>query len=378
MTTRAYTIYRLLGHGGYGKVYQASAAEPDGKKRVVALKLVDPARVSEDNLAGLRDEARVAHLLDDPAVVHVEPPFLLEGRWAVEMEFADGASLYRVLEDHPRIPPRPAAELVAEVLRALDHLVHQPGPDGQPLGFVHRDIKPGNLQLVPTGEVKLLDFGCALVHGAARERPGTDSDAVVGTRGYIAPERFESLEDPKGDVYALGVLLHHLVTGTLPGSIAETLPLPPEADEVLRVAEAMRHREVTERMDAAQARRQLLAVHHRIPGPTLAEWTRVARPVPRGLPPDELVGRTLHVTQHEMPLYGERRKGKTVTPVALLQSDPVMSDSVVPIPERAQAPAPPAQAGPSWVVVAIVAVLATVVALGCGGGVGAVLGLLMW
>lgn len=378
MSTRAYTIYRLLGHGGYGKVYQASATEPDGSRRVVALKLVDPARVSEDSLAGLRDEARIAHLLDDPAVVQVEPPILLEGRWAVEMEFVDGASLYRLLKEHPRVPPRPAAELVSEVLRALDKLVHQPGPHGGPLGFVHRDLKPGNIQLTPMGEVKLLDFGAAYVHGLSRERPATDSDVVVGTRGYIAPERFENLDHPAGDVYALGVLLHHMITGALPGTLSDTGPLPPGGEEVLRITEAMRHREWTERIDAAQARQRLQAIHQRLPGPTLAEWARVVRPIPRGLPPDDLVGRTLHVTTHEMPLYSERRKGKTVTPVALLQSDPVMSEpgSVVPAPERAHARPPPS--GLSWVLVAALTLAAALLALACGGGIGAIAGLLVW
>jgi serine/threonine protein kinase len=374
----AYTIHRLLGHGGYGKVYQATAKAPDGTKKVVALKLVDPACLSEDNLAGLRDEARIAHLLDHPSVVRVEPPFLLQGLWAVEMEFVDGASLHRILEDHPRVPPRPATELVATVLGALDRLVHQPGPDGRPLAFVHRDLKPGNVQLTPTGDVKILDFGSALATGVPRERATTDTHAVVGTRGYIAPERFEHQDHPKGDVYALGVLLHHLITGALPGATTNVLPLPPEATEALAIAEAMRDREWTERMDAAEAHQRLRVVHQLMTGPTLAEWVGAVRPVPRGLPPDDLVGQVLRPTEHEMPLYGERRRGKTVTPAAVLVSDPVMHSepggSVRPLPPRVQAPPsrPPVALG------LLFGVLFGGLALACGIGAGGLVAWLVW
>jgi len=376
-TSTAYTIHRLLGQGGYGKVYQATATAPDGTKKVVALKLVDPARISEDNLAGLRDEARVAHLLDDPSVVHVEPPFVLQGLWAVEMEFVDGASLFRILSDHPRIPPRPATELVATVLASLDRLVHQPGPDGRPLDFVHRDIKPGNVQLTPTGEVKLLDFGSALATGARRERAATESQAVVGTRGYIAPERFEHHDHPRGDVYALGVLLHHLITGALPGTLSDVLPLPAEATEALAVSEAMRNREWEDRMDAAEAHQRLRVMHQLMTGPTLAEWVRVVRPVPRGLPPDDLVGQVLRPTEHEMPLYGERRRGKTVTPAALLTSDPVMhseTGSVRPVPVRTKAP----RRGPPVMLGVVLGTLFGGLALACGIGAGGLFGWLLW
>lgn len=355
----SYTIHRLLGQGGFGKVYQATATEADGTKQVVALKLVDPSAASEVRLAGLRDEARVASLLDDPVMARVEPPFVLQGMWAVEMEYVDGTSLFHLLKAHPRLPPRPAVEIVATVLGALSRLSAQ--------GFIHRDLKPGNVQLTPTGVVKVLDFGNAMVRGARREREPTAQDAVIGTRGYIAPERFDNTEDPKGDVYALGVMLHHVIVGSLPGATAEGAPLPPGADDALKVAAAMRARELSDRMDAAAARDRLLDLHADMKGPNLAEWVRVVRPVPRGLPADDLVGKVLRPTAHEMPLYGERRRIKTVTPAALLQSDPVMSETGSP---PRPAPAPSSRGGPIVLVLGVAAVMALVATLVCGLGLG--------
>ncbi len=362
----SYTIYRLLGQGGFGKVYQATATEVDGTKQVVALKLVDPAAASEVRLAGLRDEARVASLLDDPVMVRVEPPFVLQGMWAVEMEYVDGTSLFHLLKAHPRLPPRPAVEIVATVLRALSRLSAQ--------GFIHRDLKPGNVQLTPTGVVKVLDFGNAMVRGARREREPTAQDALIGTRGYIAPERFNNREDPKGDVYALGVMLHHVIVGSLPGSTSDGAPLPPGADDALDIAAAMRARELTERMDAATARERLLDLHADMKGPNLAEWVRVVRPVPRGLPPDELVGQVLRPTAHEMPLYGERRRVKTVTPAALLQSDPVMSETGSP---PGPAPSSTPTAGPTLLVLGIAVVFVLVATLACGLGLGVSVGVVL-
>ena len=214
-TDRRYHIDDVLGRGGFGTVYRATLTDNDGFTKAVAVKLLNDAQAHAEVLQRFRDEARILGLLRDRAIVQVDPPVQLGGRWAVVMELVDGASLSRLLKRHGSFPPRVALEVIAEVARALDKAIHQPGPDGRPLRLVHRDLKPGNIQLTQAGEVKILDFGIARADFDQREAKTTHG--IVGTPGYIAPERFDGHEDPKGDVFSLGGVLFKLLCGGLPG-----------------------------------------------------------------------------------------------------------------------------------------------------------------
>lgn len=224
--SRHYRILGVLGSGGFGKVYRARLEGPQGFKKEVALKLLhEDAELPAGTLERFRDEARVLGLVRDRAVVGVDPPLRLEGRWAVVMEYVEGRSCRELLRDRGPMPPRIALSIVGEVARALAHLYDHPGPEGKPLRLLHRDIKPANVQVDRTGAVKLLDFGIARADFAERETNTTA--AIAGTYGYIAPERLAGQEGPAADVYSLGVMLRSLVTGRKP---RRKLSLAPQGD----------------------------------------------------------------------------------------------------------------------------------------------------
>jgi serine/threonine protein kinase len=289
---RTYKILRRLGEGGFGTVYQAVLTDGSGFEKLVALKMLPTHRVSDSTLALLRDEARVAGLLRDRAVVQVQAPMQLDGRWVVEMEYVDGASLARILKQHDTVPPRPALEIVAEIARALDSVVNQPGPDGRPLMLVHRDLKPGNVQLTPTGEVKILDFGAARSPALVRESAPTEG--VTGTPGYIAPERFSGIDDPRSDVFSLGCMLHRMLTGAVPDREAPAMDsLDIGGRRVLALATRMCEPVLDQRMTAWDVEAEAQKVLTGLGGPRLREWASQSVPQGSWMVADDLVGHTL-------------------------------------------------------------------------------------
>ena len=218
---RRYHIKHRLGGGGFGVVYLADMLGAGGFRKPVALKVLHDTlkgEAAEDAAMRLRDEARVLGLVHHRAIVHVDGLIQLGGRWALIMEYVPGVSLDRLL-DVGAVPVGPALEIIGECAAALDAATNTAGEDGQPLGLVHRDIKPPNIQLTPKGEVKVLDFGIAKADYGSRESKTTSRFSF--TRGYTAPERILRMLDeeereqgddgPEVDIYSLGVVLYELV-----------------------------------------------------------------------------------------------------------------------------------------------------------------------
>ena len=176
--------------------------------REVAVKLLRPefAR-DEDGLARFRAEAHHAGSLSHPNIAHVydyweaEPP---EPGHLV-MELVDGPSLARILERGPLDPGR-TMDIVAQAARGL--------AAAHGTGLVHRDIKPGNLLIRSDGLLKITDFGIS--HGPG-EALVTQTGALIGTPAYLAPERAAGASaTPAADLYSLGVVAHHCLTGRMP------------------------------------------------------------------------------------------------------------------------------------------------------------------
>ena len=199
--------YRLgdrIATGGMGEVWRARDLVLD---RPVAVKLLRPGYADHEGLARFRAEARHAGSLSHPGIARVYdyceadppyPPYLV-------MELVDGPSLARLLEDGPVGPAR-TMSLIAQAARAL--------AAAHAAGLVHRDIKPGNLLVSRSGQVKITDFGIARTAGsAALTRPGV----LMGTAAYLAPERASGASaGPAADLYALGIVAYQCLTGRLP------------------------------------------------------------------------------------------------------------------------------------------------------------------
>jgi eukaryotic-like serine/threonine-protein kinase len=200
--------YRLddrVGVGGMGEVWHAADLVLD---RPVAVKLLHPGYARDgQELARFRAEAQHAGSLSHPDIAQVYdyheadppyPPYLV-------MELVDEPSLASLLEEGPADPAR-TMDLIAQAAGALQA--------AHPAGLVHRDIKPGNLLVSRSGQLKITDFGISHAVGSAPlTRPGT----LIGTPAYLAPERAAGLPaTPAADLYALGIVAFQCLTGRPP------------------------------------------------------------------------------------------------------------------------------------------------------------------
>jgi protein kinase-like protein/PASTA domain-containing protein len=203
-----YRIERTLGHGGMGIVYLARQLELD---RLVALKVIRPELAHDEHFRGrFRAESRTAASIEHPRVVTVFGAGELDGLLYVAMRYIDGDDLGRVLARLGPLPPDRAAKLISQVAEGLD-AVHA-------AGLVHRDVKPANVIVADEGGARsayLTDFG--LAKAAAATEGLTATGEVIGSVDYMAPEQIEGRRiDARTDVYALGCLLFHAVTGRVP------------------------------------------------------------------------------------------------------------------------------------------------------------------
>lgn len=210
MNARRYQIMEPIGQGSFGSVYRARLLAESGFTKDVAVKILRPEVSGRADLTQrLRDEARLLGLLRHRAILQVDGLVRIEAGWAMVMEYIEGVNLMEATANK-RLPLPVALEIIAEVASALHAAWAQPGPDGRPLRLIHRDIKPSNLQLTATGSVKLLDFGVAR---ADFQRESSSNLMLVGSFGYMAPERLDSVDGAEGDIYALGVVLYEMVVG---------------------------------------------------------------------------------------------------------------------------------------------------------------------
>ena len=203
-----YRLLRPIGRGSMGTVHLA-VDRRDG--RPVALKAMSlGSDVTDAELAHLRQrflgEVEAARRLSHPDIVNVYEAGETAGSAWLAMELLRGCDLGRYTHMSRLLPEPLVLQLTERLARALAHAHAQ--------GVVHRDIKPGNVMLdLPTGQLKLTDFGVAGLADMSRTRTGI----VLGTPFYMAPEQLAGAgADARSDLYALGVLLFQLLTGRLP------------------------------------------------------------------------------------------------------------------------------------------------------------------
>ena len=196
-------LCRPLGNGGSGLVF---AAWDRDLKTEVALKVVRPDRLSAPALARLRREVLVARAVTSPHLVRVFDLGEDAGRPFLTMELVPGGAL-RERMTQP-LPLEDVIRIGTEVLEGLAAL--------HAAGIVHRDVKPGNVLLGPAGEARIVDFGLARSLDRDETRL-TETETALGTADYMAPEQALGRDvDARSDLYAFGVLLFEMLTGTLP------------------------------------------------------------------------------------------------------------------------------------------------------------------
>ncbi len=261
-----YRIDALIGQGGMGAVYRAEHVH---MRKVVALKVLHQhMTINDEAVRRFEREAVAAGRIEHPNVTQATDFGRLEnGSFYLVLEYVAGTSLSATLERQGPFEPGRAAHVAAQVASALAAAHAE--------GIVHRDLKPDNVMLIPssdgTDRVKVLDFGIAKLESGGAQL--TQIGTVFGTPQYMAPEQAAGRPvDARADLYALGLILHEMLTGepafhsdNLLGLLTQQMtaappPLPPEVPEPLArlVAELLVKAPEHRLQSAAEARSTLL------------------------------------------------------------------------------------------------------------------------
>ncbi|MCS6856161.1 MAG: serine/threonine protein kinase [Sandaracinaceae bacterium] len=233
-----YILHERIGIGGMAEVYRASIRGPEGFERMVAIKRILPNLVSDEDFVRMFiDEAKLAVKLQHPNIVSIIDLAREGDELFIAMEYVHGKDLRAVLdrvqsmeETGRRMPIEYTAYVVARICEALHHAYFSSGPGGEPLRIIHRDISPQNVLLSFEGEVKVTDFGLAKAAGRASY---TRAGVVKGKLAYMSPEQIRGQPlDHRSDVYATGILLWEMLTGT------RLFLAPTDQETILRVYHA--------------------------------------------------------------------------------------------------------------------------------------------
>ncbi len=217
-----YRIHSRIGGGGMGTVYLAEDSRLRGRR--CAIKEMSPAELAPQDrnwsIEAFRQEAQMLARLSHPGLTSVTDFFPDQGNWYLVMDYVEGETLAARLARAPggRFDLDEALRIVRQLLGVLAYLHDQPSQ------VIFRDLKPSNVMCTPEGQIKLIDFGIARFF-----KPGKAQDTLfLGSPGYAAPEQYGGMgqSDPRTDIYSLGVVLLHMVTGYDPTTSVTPFPIP--------------------------------------------------------------------------------------------------------------------------------------------------------
>ncbi len=211
-----YELLERIATGGMAEIFRAKQLGLEGFEKELCIKRILPHLAREPQFIKMfLDEARIAARLNHPNITQIYNLGAQGGTYFIAMEYVDGQDLreiWRMCEARGQpMPPQYACRIVAEAAAALHHAHKKTNKQGKPLGIVHRDVSPQNILVTRTGDVKVVDFGIAK---AADSSTHTRAGVLKGKFAYMSPEQAAGGRiDRRTDIFALGVILHELLTG---------------------------------------------------------------------------------------------------------------------------------------------------------------------
>ncbi len=213
----SYQLIEIIGSGGTARVFRARHIHPQYAERSFAVKILHSRLLGQEAVRSLfRNEGYFLSLIQHPNIVLTHEAGIESGQPFVAMEYVDGASLAAVLDRATKLDvpltSSIALHIMGEVLVAMAFAHSLTDADGTSIRVVHRDLNPANIFLSFDGDVKVGDFGVAVIAGQP-----ISAELAAGTPGHFAPEQLQAgpLEQT-ADVYALGILMYELVFGRTP------------------------------------------------------------------------------------------------------------------------------------------------------------------
>ena len=211
-----YELVHLIGQGGMGEVYLAKITGVAGFEKPCIVKTILPSLLKDSQfLDRFHHEAKVLVHLVHSSIAQVYDMGEADGTYYMALEYVAGVDVAYLAEQArsqgQAIPVPVALYLGQKVSEGLGYAHRKTGPDGTPLGIVHRDVSPHNVMVSYEGEVKVIDFG--LAKSAARSKYTLPS-TVMGKLGYMSPEQARAEPvDHRSDIYSCGVMIWELIAG---------------------------------------------------------------------------------------------------------------------------------------------------------------------